>query len=360
MKKFKVGILGATGMVGQKLITLLNNHPWFKVAAVAASKNSTGKNYSDAVEGRWMMSKKIPNDISSLVIQSVEDYPNIVPTVDFVFSALNMDKKEIKKLEEMYAAHDTPVISNNSAHRWTEDVPMIIPEANASHLDIIPQQQKNRGWQKGFIVVKPNCSIQSYVMILTALQRFIPEKVHVVSLQAISGAGKNFKTWPEMTDNVIPFIDGEEEKSEKEPLKIWGEVNNNSIELSDQPHISATCIRVPVSNGHMASVSVNFKNELSKDKILNAIQDFNVNNDIAKLKMPSAPAPVINYLTEDNAPQTKFHRDYGNGMGISMGRLQKGKHFDWQFISLSHNTVRGAAGGAILTAELLIKKGLIS
>ena len=358
MKKLKVGILGGSGMVGQRFIQLLENHPWFEVVVVAASPRSAGKKYEDAVSGKWKMDMPIPAHVKTLQVKSVEgDMENIAKQVDFVFSCLDMEKEDIKQIEEAYAALNVPVVSNNSAHRWSEDIPMIIPEINPKHVKLIDIQRKNRGWSKGLIAVKPNCSIQSYVSILSALKNFKPQKVHVVSMQAISGAGKIFKDWPEMVDNVIPLIVGEEEKSEKEPLKIWGEIKNGKLHIAQNPRISAVCIRVPISNGHMASVSVSFKKNPSKEQMLESIKKFG--SPMAKLHLPSAPKEFIHYFEEENRPQSKLDRDFENGMGISMGRLQKDKHFDWKFVALSHNTIRGAAGGAILLAELLVKKGYI-
>ncbi|MBI2617427.1 aspartate-semialdehyde dehydrogenase [Candidatus Gottesmanbacteria bacterium] len=358
MKKIRVGILGATGMVGQRFATLLANHPWFEVVALAASPASKGKIYQKAVKGRWKIDKEIPKTLKNVVIQSVEeDIDEIVRRVDLVFSALDLEKNQIKKIEEYYASKNMAVVSNNSTNRWVEDVPMIMPEINPEHIKLIDVQRKNRGWKKGFIVVKPNCSIQSYVSILTTLHKFQPQKVHVVSMQSISGAGKTFDSWPEMVDNVIPNIAGEEEKSEKEPLKIWGKIRSNKIALAKKPEISATCIRIPSSNGHMTSVSVSFGIKPSKKQLLSAIKNYK--NPIEKLHLPSAPREFINYFEEENRPQSKLDRNLENGMGISMGRLREDKHFDWKFIALSHNTIRGAAGGAILLAELLVNKGYI-
>lgn len=358
MKKIKVGILGATGMVGQRFATLLANHPWFEVVTLAASPASKGKTYEEAVKGRWKIEEKIPETLKDIVMQSVEkDMDEIAGNVDLVFSALDLEKEEIRKIEEKYASKNVAVVSNNSAHRWTDDVPMIMPEINADHVKLIDNQRKKRGWKKGLIAVKPNCSIQSYVSILTALSNFKPLKVSIVSLQAISGAGKTFTTWPEMIDNVIPLIKNEEEKSEKEPLKIWGVLNNRKIELANLPEISATCIRVPVTNGHMASISVKFAQKPSKEEIIEAIEKFG--NPLKNLNLPSSPKIFIKYFKEEDRPQTRLDRDFGNGMGISMGRLREDAIFDWKFIALSHNTLRGAAGGAILLAELLVAKKYI-
>ncbi|OGG26282.1 aspartate-semialdehyde dehydrogenase [Candidatus Gottesmanbacteria bacterium RIFCSPLOWO2_01_FULL_39_12b] len=358
MKKLRVGILGATGMVGQRFITLLENHPWFELVLVAASPFSRGKTYQEAVVDRWKMSSLIPKNVKNLIIMSVEeDMKNITNEVDFVFSALDLDKEKIREIENSYAARGIPVVSNNSAHRWTEDVPMIMPEVNYHHLKLIDIQRENRGWIKGFIAVKPNCSIQSYVSILSALKEFKPLKVTITSLQAISGAGKTFESWPEMIDNVIPFIKNEEEKSEKEPLKIWGRIKNGRVELTETPQISATCIRVPVTDGHMASVSVLFETIPTKEQILQCLKDYD--NPLKDLCLPSSPAEFIKYYEEDDRPQTKLDRDYENGMGITMGRLRKDSIYHWKFIALSHNTIRGAAGGAILLAELLKAKGYL-
>jgi len=355
MKKLKVGILGATGMVGQQFVALLDNHPWFEIVCVAASSQSAGRLYKTAVSDRWKMKTSIPSMIGNLKVKAIEeDFERICSQVDFVFSAIDMDKEKIREIEERYAACGIPVVSNNSAHRWTEDVPMIIPEVNHHHVELIHVQQKNRGWTKGFIAVKPNCSIQSYVSILAALSTYKPTQVAVTSLQAISGAGQTFETWPEMVDNAIPFISGEEEKSEREPLKIWGLIKNGKLQLAKSPQISATCIRIPVSHGHMASVSVNFRKKPSKDDILDAIRAFA--NPLEKFHLPSAPKKYIRYFEEENRPQTALDRDFVRGMGITMGRLREDKLFDWKFVALSHNTIRGAAGGAILLAELLLAK----
>lgn len=359
MKTIKVGILGATGMVGQRLISLLNNHPWFHICLVAASSQSAGKKYQDAVGQRWQMKTNIPNSICNLKVLAVEnDMEEIAKQVDLVFCALDLEKEKIKKIEDGFANLGVVVVSNNSAHRWTKDVPMVMPEVNPGHLKLIEIQRKNRGWKKGLIVVKPNCSIQSYVSILTALKKFGPLRVLVNSLQAISGAGKTFQSWPEMIDNVIPFIGGEEEKSEKEPLKIWGEIRQGKLVLAKKPEINATCIRVPVTNGHMASVSVSFKNKPTKKEIINSIRNFNMS--LNHLKLPSSPKEFIKYFEEEDRPQISLDRDFERGMGVTMGRLREDKFFDWRFIALSHNTIRGAAGGAILLAELLVKEGYLT
>jgi aspartate-semialdehyde dehydrogenase len=356
MAKIKVGVLGATGMVGQRFISLLEYHPWFEVSCVAASPKSAGKVYEEAVKNRWVMHSEIPEKIKKLAVKRVkDDLQEISKKVDLVFSALDMDRDAIKKIEESYAANDIPVVSNNSAHRWTEDVPMIIPEVNPEQVKLIDSQRKNRNWRKGLIAVKPNCSVQSYVPIIKALDKFGPEKVIVTTLQAISGAGKTFETWPEMEENVIPLIKDEEEKSEREPLKILGNVSNGKVTLAAKPKISATCIRVPVLDGHMTSVSINLEKKANKEQLIDALRNYN--NPIASLNLPSAPKEFIKYFVHEDRPQTRLDRDFGNGMGISVGRLRKDNIFGWKFVSLSHNTIRGAAGGAILVAELLKAKG---
>ncbi|MEK7192436.1 MAG: aspartate-semialdehyde dehydrogenase [Patescibacteria group bacterium] len=349
IKKLKVGILGATGTVGQKFIVLLKNHPWFEITALAASPQSRGKFYSEAIEGRWKMNQPIPDNICGKKVKAIEeDFDGIINEVDLVFSAIDLDKEKIRQIEEKYASAGAAVVSNNSAHRWTEDVPMIMPEINAHHLSLIDIQRKNRGWKTGLIVVKPNCSLQSYLPVVHALGKFNPRYVSVTTLQAISGAGKTFDSWPEMIDNCIPFISGEEEKTEKEPLKILG---------PSCPVISATCVRVPVSDGHMASVSIKFEKKPSLKEIYEAIDNYP--NPLSGLKLPSAPDKFITYFTENDRPQTKLDRDYGNGMGVTCGRFREDSGDGWKFISLSHNTTRGAAGGAILNAELLHKKGYL-
>ncbi len=356
--KIPVAVLGATGMVGQRFITLLKDHPLLKVVVVAASPRSAGKKYSEAVKGRWVMNSEIPEDAADLNVFAVEeDMDKIIPVVKLVFSALDLDKESIKRIEENYAEKGIAVVSNNSAHRWTSDVPMILPEINPEHLQLIDIQRKSRGWDTGLIVVKPNCSTQSYVPMITPLLQFQPTEVIVTTLQAVSGAGKTMASWPEMDDNINPLIGGEEEKSEKEPLRIWGEVKDGEIQNFTGAQISTTCIRVPVSDGHMASVSIKFKEKPSKEQILEAWENF---NPLAGLDLPSAPKPFITYFEEEDRPQTKLDRDLGNGMGIAAGRLREDNILDYKFIGLSHNTIRGAAGGAILTAELLVKKGYIN
>lgn len=358
MAKLKVGILGATGMIGQRFVSLLDNHPWFEVVSVAASPQSAGKTYGEAVRGRWQMQAAIPENVKNLIVKTVEgDMGKIADEVDFVFSALDMDKEKIKQIEEAYAGKDVPVVSNNSAHRWTEDVPMIIPEVNPDHVKLINIQRKNRGWKKGLIAVKPNCSIQSYVPIIKALEKYNPKKVLVTTLQAISGAGKTFETWPEMADNVIPLIKNEEEKSEREPMKVLGRVSKGKLQLAKKPEISATCIRVAAADGHMASVNIQFAKNISKEEFIDAVRNYN--NPIAELNLPSSPKEFMKYFDEEDRPQTRLDRDFGNGMGITLGRLRKDPILGWKFVALSHNTIRGAAGGAILLAELLKAKGYL-
>lgn len=356
-KKIPVGILGATGMVGQRFISLLQNHPYFEVVSVAASPRSAGKKYSEAVEGRWVMEGKIPESVAALKVFAVdEDVEKITEQAQLVFSAMDLDKESIRSIEEDYASRGIAVVSNNSAHRWTEDVPMVLPEVNPEHLELINIQRKNRGWDKGLIVVKPNCSIQSYVPMLTPLLEFRPSQVIVTTMQAVSGAGRTVEDWPEMQDNVNPLIGGEEEKSENEPLKIWGNLGNGKIQNFDGINISATCIRVPVSDGHMASVAVKFEEKPTKEQILKAWKNF---NPLAEYNLPSAPNPFITYFEEEDRPQTRLDKNLGNGMGIAAGRLREDNILDYKFVGLSHNTIRGAAGGAILTAELLKAKGYI-
>lgn len=357
MKKYNVGIIGATGMVGQRFSLLLANHPWFNVTALAASSSSAGKTLGEAVNGRWAMTEEIPANLKEMVIYDAEnDIDEIVSKVDFVFCAVNMKKDEIKALEEKYAKKECPVISNNSAHRFTADVPMIIPEINPQHAEVIKAQRRRLGTKKGFIAVKSNCSLQSYVPALYPLdEKFGVDKVLVCTYQAISGAGKTFERWPEMVDNVIPYIGGEEEKSEKEPLKIWGKVEDGEIKLSDSPKFTAQCIRVPVSDGHLAAVYVTFKNKPSKDEILNCWKNFA--GEPQALELPHAPKQFLNYYAEDDMPQTKLCRTLENGMAVSVGRLREDTQYDYKFVCVSHNTLRGAAGGAVLLAELLCAKG---
>ena len=356
MKKYNVGIIGATGMVGQRFALLLCDHPWFNVTALAASANSAGKSYTEAVGNRWAMTSPMPENLKDMMVYDAEkDIDEIVSKVDFVFCAVNMKKDEIKALEETYAKRECPVISNNSAHRFTADVPMIIPEINDNHAEIIESQRKRLGTKKGFIAVKSNCSLQSYVPALYPLDKFGVEKVLVCTYQAISGAGKTFDRWPEMIDIVIPFIGGEEEKSEKEPLKIWGTIENGEIVPASSPKFTAQCLRVPVSAGHMAAVFVTFKNKPTKDEILNTWAEFK--GAPQDLELPHAPKQFLNYFVEDNMPQTKLNRDLEGGMAVSVGRLREDTQYDYKFVCLSHNTLRGAAGGAVLLAELLCAKG---
>ncbi|MBP3609512.1 MAG: aspartate-semialdehyde dehydrogenase [Lachnospiraceae bacterium] len=358
MSKLRVGILGATGMVGQRFISLLENHPWFEVTTVAASPRSAGKTYEEAVGDRWKMTTPMPEAVKKLIVANVNEVEKVASQVDFVFSAVDMTKDEIKAIEEAYAKTETPVVSNNSAHRWTPDVPMVVPELNPQHLDVLESQKKRLGTQKGFIVVKPNCSIQSYTPMLHALKEFEPTVVVATTYQAISGAGKTFAEWPEMVDNVIPYIGGEEEKSEQEPLRIWGKVEDGVIKKAEGPVITCQCIRVPVSDGHTAAVFVSFKNKPSKEQILKAWKEFK--GLPQELKLPSAPEQFITYFEEDNRPQAKLDRDKEKGMGVFAGRLREDTVYDYKFVGLSHNTKRGAAGGAVLIAELLKAQGYIT
>ena len=356
-KKLRVGVLGATGMVGQRFVSLLAEHPWFEVVLVAASERSAGKTYEEAVGGRWKMSNPMPEGVKKLVVQNINNIEENAAQVDFCFSAVDMGKEEIRAFEDAYAKTETPVVSNNSAHRWTEDVPMVIPEINADHLEVIAAQKKRLGTTRGFVAVKPNCSIQSYTPALYALKEFGPKQVVVCTYQAISGAGKTFKDWPEMVENVIPYIGGEEEKSELEPLKVWGRVENGKIVNAEAPVITAQCLRVAVQDGHTAAVFVNFEKKPTKEEILERWAAFK--GAPQELGLPSAPKQFIQYFEEDNRPQPVLDRDYEHGMGISFGRLREDKIFDYKFVGLSHNTVRGAAGGAVLLAELLTAKGYI-
>ncbi|MCR4831422.1 MAG: aspartate-semialdehyde dehydrogenase [Pseudobutyrivibrio sp.] len=357
-EKLKVGILGGTGMVGQRFISLLENHPWFEVTTIAASPRSAGQRYEDAVGGRWKMDTPMPAAVKDIVVKNVNEVEEVAKEVDFVFSAVDMSKDEIKAIEEAYAKTETPVVSNNSAHRWTPDVPMVVPEINPEHMAVIEFQKKRLGTTRGFVAVKPNCSIQSYAPVLTAWKEFEPYEVVATTYQAISGAGKTFKDWPEMEGNIIPFISGEEEKSEKEPLRIWGEIKDGVIVPADNVKITCQCIRVPVLNGHTAAVFVKFKKQPTKQQLIDALNNFS--GVPQELKLPSAPKQFIRYMEEDNRPQVSLDVDYENGMGINVGRLREDSIYDWKFVGLSHNTVRGAAGGAVLCAELLKAQGYIT
>ena len=357
-QKLRVGILGATGMVGQRFISLLENHPWFEVVTLAASPRSAGKTYEEAVGGRWKMDTPMPEAVKKLVVMNVNDVEHVASTVDFVFSAVDMSKDEIKAIEEAYAKTETPVVSNNSAHRWTPDVPMVVPEINPEHFDVIEFQKKRLGTKRGFIAVKPNCSIQSYAPVLTAWKEFEPYEVVATTYQASSGAGKTFKDWPEMEGNIIPFIGGEEEKSEQEPLRIWGKIENGVIVKATEPKITCQCIRVPVLNGHTAAVFVKFRKKPTKEQLIEKLENFK--GLPQELNLPSAPKQFIRYMTEDNRPQVTLDVNYENGMGINVGRLREDSIYDWKFVGLSHNTVRGAAGGAVLCAETLVAKKFIA
>ncbi|MBQ7364439.1 MAG: aspartate-semialdehyde dehydrogenase [Clostridia bacterium] len=354
-KKYRVGVIGATGMVGQRFLTLLENHPWFEVTALVASSRSAGKSYAEAVGDRWKLPQAMPEAYKAMTVIDAKDVATVAGLVDFVFCAVDMKKEEIKELEETYAKAEVPVVSNNSANRWTEDVPMVIPEINDSHIEIIEAQRKRLGTKRGFIAVKPNCSIQSYVPALTPLLKYRPKAVLATTYQAISGAGKTFREWPEMVDNIIPYIGGEEEKSEQEPLKIWGKVVDGKIEKANAPLITTQCIRVPVSDGHTSAVFVSFEEKPDKQEILDAWRNYQGVPQL--LQLPSAPEQFLTYFEEDNRPQAKLDRDLYNGMGITLGRLREDSLFDYKFVGLSHNTVRGAAGGAVLIAELLCAKG---
>lgn len=356
-KQYNVGVVGATGMVGQRFITLLANHPWFNITSLAASSRSAGKKYEDAVGKKWCMDTEIPEKVKDMIVRdATADIDKITAEVDFVFCAVDMKKDEIKKLEEEYAKHECPVVSNNSAHRFTPDVPMVVPELNADHIKIIPSQRKRLGTKRGFIAVKSNCSLQSYVPALFPLHdKFGVKDVLVCTYQAISGAGKTFATWPEMIDNVIPYIGGEEEKSEKEPLKLWGKIDGNEIKLADSPNFTAQCIRVPVSNGHLGAVFVNFEKKPTIEEMKEIWKSFK--GRAQELDLPSAPKQFLNYFEEDDRPQIKSERMLENGMAISIGRLREDTQYQYKFVCLSHNTLRGAAGGAVLLAELLCAEG---
>ncbi|MEG0766633.1 MAG: aspartate-semialdehyde dehydrogenase [Clostridia bacterium] len=357
MIKYRVGIVGATGMVGQRFISILANHPWFEVGAVAASFRSAGLSYAKAVEGRWAFDWPIPAQVASMTVLDGTDVAAVSEHVDFVFCAVDMPKDATRELEVAYAQHETPVISNNSAHRMAPDVPMMIPEINADHAAVIETQRRRLGTRVGFVAVKPNCSIQSYVPVLHPLRSFGLEAVSVCTYQAISGAGKTFARWPEMLDNVIPFISGEEEKSEQEPMKIWGTLQNGLIVPASTPTISAQCLRVAASDGHMAAVSVRFARKPSREEILECWRNFKALPQ--EMQLPSAPQPLLQYMEEENRPQTRLDRDFQHGMGISIGRLRPDSLYDYRFVGLSHNTLRGAAGGGVLIAELLCKLGYI-
>ncbi len=356
-KKLRVGILGATGMVGQRFISLLENHPWYEVVTVAASPRSAGKTYEEAVGARWKMDTPMPEAVKNLVVANVNEVEKVASSVDFVFSAVDMTKEEIREIEDAYAKTETPVVSNNSAHRWTPDVPMVVPEINPEHFEVIESQKKRLGTTRGFVAVKPNCSIQSYAPVLTAWKEFEPVEVVATTYQAISGAGKTFKEWPEMVENIIPYIGGEEEKSEQEPLRIWGKIENGQIVKADGQVITTECIRVPVLFGHTAAVFVKFAKKPTKEQLIEKLINFR--GLPQELELPSAPKQFIQYLEEDNRPQVHLDVNFENGMGISVGRLREDSVYDYKFVGLSHNTVRGAAGGAVLCAETLTAKGYI-
>ncbi len=357
-EKLQVGILGGTGMVGQRFISLLENHPWFEVKVIAASPRSAGKTYKEAVGERWKMATPMPEAVKDIIVMNVNEVEKVAEQVDFVFSAVDMTKDEIRAIEEEYAKTETPVVSNNSAHRWTPDVPMVVPEINAEHIEVIEAQKKRLGTKRGFIAVKPNCSIQSYAPCLAAWREFEPYEVVASTYQAISGAGKTFKDWPEMIENVIPYIGGEEEKSEQEPLRLLGKVENGQIVKAKEPVITCQCIRIPVLNGHTASVFVKFRKKPTKEQLIEKLVNFS--GEPQKLNLPSAPKQFIRYMEEENRPQVTLDVDYEKGMGISIGRLREDTVYDFKFVGLSHNTVRGAAGGAVLCAELLKAKGYLT
>ncbi len=350
-RKLKAGVLGATGMVGQRFVTLLANHPWFELTTLAASPRSAGQTYEEAVKDRWKMTTPIPEQVRNMTVMDLNDVEKVADGVDFVFSAVNMDKEAIRVMEEAYAKAETPVVSNNSAHRWTPDVPMVIPEINSSHFSVIPFQKKRLGTRNGFIAVKPNCSIQSYTPALAAWMEYEPCEVVVTTYQAISGAGKTFADWPEMEGNIIPYIAGEEEKSEQEPLRIFGEVKDGVIVPAKEPRITCQCVRVPVLNGHTAAVFVKFKKKPSKEELIEKLNTYRGFPE--HIALPSAPRRFIRYMEEEDRPQVSLDVDFENGMGISIGRLREDEIYDYKFIGLSHNTLRGAAGGAVLCAEAL-------
>ncbi len=357
MSKLRVGILGATGMVGQQFVSRLRHHPWFEITHLAASQRSAGRPYGQVMAGRWALAAELPPEAACLPVLDVNQVDAIAAEVDFVFCAISLDKEATRALEDDYARHEVPVVSANSAHRWTPDVPVLIPEVNAEHLAVIPAQRRRLGTARGFVTAKPNCSIQPYVPALDALAEFVPERVAVCTYQAISGAGKTFASWPEMVDNVIPFISGEEDKSIREPLKIWGKVADGQIVPATAPVISAQCIRVPVTDGHLAAVAVSFARKPERQAVLDRWAAYRGRPQ--ELRLPSAPDPFLHYFEAEDRPQTRLDRDYGDGMGVTLGRLREDNLFDYAFVALSHNTVRGAAGGAILTAELLQAEGFI-
>ena len=357
MKKYKVGIIGATGMVGQRFCLILDKHPWFEIVCLAASPRSAGKTFKEAVGGKWKLADPMPEDLADIVVMNAtDDVEKIASMVDFCFCAVDMKKDEIRALEEKYAKAECPIVSNNSAHRFTPDVPMVIPEINPDHIEIIAAQRKRLGTKKGFIAVKSNCSLQSYVPALAPLmEKYKVTKALACTYQAISGAGRTFETFPEILDNVIPYIGGEEEKSEKEPMKIWGHIEGDEIVSATEPTITAQCLRVPVSDGHTAAVFCSFENKPSKEEILAAWKNFS--GVPQQLKLPSAPKQFLHYFEEDDRPQAKLDRNLEGGMAVSVGRLREDTLFDYKFVCLSHNTLRGAAGGAVLLAELLAAKG---
>lgn len=358
MKQYKVGVVGATGMVGQRFVTLMENHPWFNLEVVAASPRSAGKTYEEAVGSKWAMKTPMPESVKKMIVMDASKVEEVASKVDFIFCAVNMKKDEIRALEEAYAKAECPVVSNNSAHRFTPDVPMVVPEINAQHIEIIADQRKRLGTKRGFIAVKSNCSLQSYVPALHPLMAdFGVDKCLVCTYQAISGAGKTFETFPEILDNVIPYIGGEEEKSEKEPLKLWGHIENGQIVPATRPSFTAQCLRVPVSDGHTAAVFVSFDKKPTKEQILEKWANFR--GPAQELELPSAPKQFLHYFTEDDRPQPKLDRNLENGMAVSVGRLREDTQYDYKFVCMSHNTLRGAAGGAVLLAELLAAKGYL-
>ena len=358
MKQYKVGVVGATGMVGQRFVTLMENHPWFNLEVVAASPRSAGKTYEEAVGSKWAMKTPMPESVKKMIVMDASKVEEVAAKVDFIFCAVNMKKDEIRALEEAYAKAECPVVSNNSAHRFTPDVPMVVPEINAQHIEIIADQRKRLGTKRGFIAVKSNCSLQSYVPALHPLMAdFGVDKCLVCTYQAISGAGKTFETFPEILDNVIPYIGGEEEKSEKEPLKLWGHIENGQIVPATRPSFTAQCLRVPLSDGHTAAVFVSFDKKPTKEQILEKWANFR--GPAQELELPSAPKQFLHYFTEDDRPQPKLDRNLENGMAVSVGRLREDTQYDYKFVCMSHNTLRGAAGGAVLLAELLAAKGYL-